>query len=221
MSADMATGSTVALQVPQFSKENYQIWVVKMKSYLKSFGLWEYVAEDKQVPALRANPTIAQIKQYEEEKMKKDKAVTCLHSALKDSVFTSIMHLETSKEIWDELKERYEGSERMRLYGETVEDYKVVEKMLNSLPEKFEAKVAAIEESCDLKKMTISDMVSKLQAQEQRMSMRNNDVTEGAFQARHKGKQPVKRDQQKQNFDRKNGDQKGKGKIDGSSSETA
>ncbi|TXG69573.1 hypothetical protein EZV62_004508 [Acer yangbiense] len=243
MSADMATGSSVALQVLQFSGENYQIWVVKMRSYLKSFGLWEYVAEDKQVPALRANPTIAQIKQYEEEKMKRDKAVTCLHSALKDYVFTSIMHLETAKEIWDELKERYEGSERvrnvkmltlkrefemlkmkesesvkdysyklselvnqMRLYGETVEDYKVVENMLISLPEKFEAKVAAIEESCDLKKMTISEMVSKLQAQEQRMSMRSNDVIEGAFQARL---------QEKQNFD------KGKGKMDASSSEYA
>ncbi|TXG57425.1 hypothetical protein EZV62_018738 [Acer yangbiense] len=243
MSADMATGSSAALQVLQFSSENYQIWVVKMRSYLKSFGLWEYIAEDKQVPALRANPTIAQIKQYEEEKMKRDKAVTCLHSVLKDSVFTSIMHLETAKEIWDELKGRYEGSERvrnvkmltlkrefemlkmkesesikdyssklselvnqMRLYGETVEDYKVVEKMLISLPEKFEAKVAAIEESCDLKKMTISEMVSKLQAQEQRMSMRSNDVTEGAFQARL---------QEKQNFD------KGKGKMDVSSLEYA
>ncbi|TXG68351.1 hypothetical protein EZV62_003286 [Acer yangbiense] len=243
MSVDMATGSSAALQVPQFSGENYQIWVVKMRSYLKSFGLWEYVAEDKQVPALRANPTIAQIKQHEEEEMKRDKAVTCLHSALKDFVFTSIMHLETAKEIWDELKERYEGSERvrnvkmltlkrefemlkmkesesvkdyssklselvnqMRLYGETMEDYKVVEKMLISLPEKFEAKVAAIEESCDLKKMTISEMVSKLQAQEQRMSMRSNDVTEGAFQARL---------QEKQNFD------KGKGKMDGGSSESA
>ncbi|TXG55930.1 hypothetical protein EZV62_017243 [Acer yangbiense] len=114
MSADMAIGSSAALQVPQFSGENYQIWVVKMRSYLKSFGLWEYVAKDKQVLALRANPTIAQIKQYEEEKMKRDKVVTCLHSALKDFIFTSIMHLETSKEIWDELNERYEGSERVR-----------------------------------------------------------------------------------------------------------
>ncbi|KAK0578695.1 hypothetical protein LWI29_014624 [Acer saccharum] len=78
-----------------------------MKSYLKAFGLWEYVVEDKQVPLLRANPTIAQMKQHEEEKMKKDKAVTCLHSALSDSVFTSIMHLETSKSIWDELKSRH------------------------------------------------------------------------------------------------------------------
>ncbi|TXG57360.1 hypothetical protein EZV62_018673 [Acer yangbiense] len=239
MSADMATGSSAALQVPQFSGENYQIWVVKMKSYLKSFGLWEYVAEDKQVPALRANPTIAQIKQYEEEKMKKDKAVTCLHSALTDSIFTSIMDLETAKSIWDELKNRFEGSERvksmklltlkrefenlkmkdsetvkdyssklpdlvnqMRLYGEVVEDYNVVEKMLISLPEKFEAKVAAIEESCDLKKMTISEMVSILKAQEQRHALRNDGDMEKTFLAMNKGKH------------------KGKGKMDAASSES-
>ncbi|KAK0573764.1 hypothetical protein LWI29_013191 [Acer saccharum] len=133
------------------------------------------------------------MKQHEEEKMKKDKAVTCLHSALIDSVFTGIMHLESTISIWEELKSRFEGSERaklvklltlkrefenlkmkdsetvkdyssklsdlvnpMRLYGDVMEDYKVVEKMLISLPEKFEAKVVAIEESCDLKKMTIS-----------------------------------------------------------------
>ena len=110
----MATGSSAALHVPQFSGENYQIWVVKMRSYLKSFGFWEFVDQDKQIPPLRANPTIAQMKQHEEEKMKRDNAVTCLHSALTDSVFTSIMHLETAKEIWDELKERYEGSERVK-----------------------------------------------------------------------------------------------------------
>ncbi|KAK0579919.1 hypothetical protein LWI29_033466 [Acer saccharum] len=203
----MAAGSNAGLHIPQFAGENYQIWTVKMKSYLKAFGLWEYIGEDKQVPPLRANPTIAQMKQHEEEKMKKDKAVTCLHSALIDSVFTGIMHLESAKSIWEELKSRFEGSERaksvklltlkrefenlkmkdsetvkdyssklsdlvnpMRLYGDVVEDYKVVEKMLISLPKKFEAKVAAIEESCDLKKITISEMVSKLQAQEQRLA---------------------------------------------------
>ncbi|TXG70381.1 hypothetical protein EZV62_005316 [Acer yangbiense] len=211
MSADMATGSNAS----------------------------EYVAKDKQVPALRANPTIAQIKQYEEEKMKRDKAVTCLHSSLIDFVFTSIMHLETAKSIWDELKSRFEGSERvklvklltlkrefenlkmkdseivkdylsklldlenqMRLYGDVVEDYKVVEKMLINLPEKFEAKVAAIEESCDLKKMTISEMVSKLQAQEQRHALRNDGDMEKTFLAMNKGKH------------------KGKGKMDAASSES-
>ena len=192
-----------------------------MKSYLKSLGLWEIVDVDKQVPPLSANPTVAQMKQHEEEKQKRDKAVTCLHSALTNGVFTSIMHLETAKQIWDRLKESFEGNERvkaiklltlsreyemlrmkenesvkgyssklmelvnhMRLYGEVMEDHKMVKKILVSLLEKFEAKVAAIEESCDLKKQTITEMISKLQAQEQRNSMKDGDATEGAFQVR-------------------------------------
>ncbi|KAK0588964.1 hypothetical protein LWI29_007773 [Acer saccharum] len=166
----MSTGSSTAIPGPRFSRESYQIWVVKMRSYLKSFGLWEFVDQDKQIPTLRANPTIAQIKQHVEEKMKKEKVVACLHSALTDAVFTSIMHLETAKEIWDELKGRYEGSER---------------------------------------------------AQKQRISMRSDDVTKGAFQARHKWKQPGQKDQKKQNFDKRNVDQKGKGKIDGTLADSA
>ncbi|KAK0582018.1 hypothetical protein LWI29_020521 [Acer saccharum] len=110
MSDQISTRSSTAIPIPRFSGESYQILVVKMRSYLKSFGLWEFVDQDKQIPPLRANPTIAQIKQHEEEKMKKEKAVACLHSALTDAVFTSIMHLETAKEIWDELKGRYEGT---------------------------------------------------------------------------------------------------------------
>ncbi|TXG71854.1 hypothetical protein EZV62_000433 [Acer yangbiense] len=166
MSADMAAGSNAGLHVLQFFGENYYIWTVKMKSYLKAFGLWEYVAEDKQVPPLRANPTIAKM---------------------------NIMHLKTSKSIWDELKSRFEGSERvklvklltlkrefenlkmkdsetvkdyssklselvnqMRLYGDVTEDYKVVEKMLVT--------------------------------QEQRLALRNDGDMNEAFLAMNKGK---------------------------------
>ena len=70
--------------------------------------------EDRQVLSLRANPIIAQIKQHEEEKQKRDKVVACLHSAFTDGVFTSIMHLETTKQICFELKERFEGNERVK-----------------------------------------------------------------------------------------------------------
>ncbi|KAK2396853.1 hypothetical protein QL285_058485 [Trifolium repens] len=78
----------------------------------------------------------------------------------------------------------------MRLNGEFVDDSKVVEKMLIILPDKFEFEtklVAAIEESCDLKKLTVSEMVSKLQAHGQRFSTRMDDATKGVFQAKHKG----------------------------------
>lgn len=100
MSNQMALGSNV-LSVPHF----YHPWVVKMSSCLNSFGLREYVDQDMEIPPLRANLTIAQIKKHEET-MKRMKAVSYLHSALIDEVFTSIMHLETAKHIWDELNER-------------------------------------------------------------------------------------------------------------------
>ena len=85
-----------------------------MKHCLKSFGLWEYVEQDKQVFPLRTNPTITEMKRHEDETLKKEKAVSCLHSALADEVFTSIMHLETGNQIWDELHRIYDGDERVK-----------------------------------------------------------------------------------------------------------
>ena len=57
-----------------------------------------------------------------------------------------------------------------------------------SMPQKFEAKISAIEESCDLQSLTIAELTSKLHAQEQRVLMRGDEATKGAFQANHKGK---------------------------------
>nr|KYP60506.1 Retrovirus-related Pol polyprotein from transposon TNT 1-94 [Cajanus cajan] len=39
----MASGNNGVFVVPQFSGKNYHIWIVKMRSCLKPFGLWEYV----------------------------------------------------------------------------------------------------------------------------------------------------------------------------------
>ena len=51
---------------------------------------------------------------------------------------------------------------RMRLLGKVIEDQKVVEKMMVSLPQKFEAKISAIEESRDLNILSITELTSKL-----------------------------------------------------------
>ncbi|GKD43761.1 retrovirus-related pol polyprotein from transposon TNT 1-94 [Tanacetum coccineum] len=71
---------------------------------------------------------------------------------------------------------------QMRLHGEVVKDQKVVEKMMISVPPKFKAKISAIEESCDLNMPTVSKLTSKLQAQDQRVSIRSEEKVEGAFQ---------------------------------------
>ncbi|KAL0373814.1 UNVERIFIED_CONTAM: Retrovirus-related Pol polyprotein from transposon RE1 [Sesamum radiatum] len=86
-----------------------------MKSYLKSQTLWDAVENDVDPPALRANPTLAQIKKHEEDLAKKPKALTCLHSALSDVIFTRIMACETPKEAWDKLRDEFEGSERVKM----------------------------------------------------------------------------------------------------------
>ncbi|KAF3668568.1 hypothetical protein FXO37_09487 [Capsicum annuum] len=55
---------------------------------------------------------------------------------------------------------------KIRLFGETFPDSKMVEKMMIRLPAGFESKISAREESCDLKTLSVAEMISKLQAQE-------------------------------------------------------
>ncbi|KAL5770612.1 hypothetical protein ACOSP7_014766 [Xanthoceras sorbifolium] len=201
-----------------------------MKSYLKSLGLWNAVETGNDSPPLRVNPTLAQIKKYEEEKLKKDKALTFLHTTLSDHIFTTIMDLESAKKVWDKLKEEHDGSDKVkavklltlkrefelmrmkdsesikdysnklmnlvnqiRLHGEMFPDQKVVEKIMVSVPKKFEAKISAIKESCDMKRLSIAELVGKLHAQEQRASIRVEEPAEGAFQAKHKSKKYYKK----------------------------
>lgn len=48
--------SQIALSV--FDEESYDLWKVKMKSYMKSFDLWDAMEEDYEVPPLPENPTM-------------------------------------------------------------------------------------------------------------------------------------------------------------------
>lgn len=44
---------------PVFDGETYQVWAVKMQSYMEACDLWEVVEEDYEIPPLAANPTMA------------------------------------------------------------------------------------------------------------------------------------------------------------------
>ncbi|KAA8539317.1 hypothetical protein F0562_026009 [Nyssa sinensis] len=75
---------------------------------------------------------------------------------------------------------------KIKLLGEPFPDSKIVEKMLISLPARFEPKISTIEESCDLTRLTVAELISKLHAQKQRTSLRDDETVEGVFQARQK-----------------------------------
>ena len=88
-----------------FNENNYQIWAVRMETYLEASDLWETVKEDYDILALLNNPTMAQIKAYKEKKMKKSKVKACLFAAMSPMIFLRIMSLKKTKTIWDYLKE--------------------------------------------------------------------------------------------------------------------
>ncbi|XP_052489787.1 uncharacterized protein LOC128042480 [Gossypium raimondii] len=195
---------------PVFAGESYNIWAVKMKTYLQAHDLWNVVQNDIEPPPLRANPTIAQIR---------------------------IMACDTPMEAWDKLKEEFQGSDKtrqqqlinlrrdfenlrmkdsetikqyadrimatvnnIRLLGDDFSNQRVVEKVITTLPEKYESKISSLEDSRDLSAIPLTELINALYAQEQRRANRMEEYSEGAFQARsrensssssnHKGKKP-------------------------------
>jgi len=58
---------------------------------------------------------------------------------------------------------------------------RIVEKVLVTLPERFKSKISSLEESKDLSTISLGELMSVLQAREQRRTLRQDRVTEGAF----------------------------------------
>ena len=110
----MASSTYTAPAIPIFSGVLYHIWAVKMKTYLKSQGLWKVVKTDESPPALGENPTVSQLRTFKTESLKKDKALTCFYRGIAGQIFTSIMDLETPKAVWDKLQETFEGTDRVK-----------------------------------------------------------------------------------------------------------
>ena len=66
---------------PIFTGENYQIWAVKMESYLQAFDLWDLVEADPE------DPIIAQIRSNKQERNKRCRAKTCIYSVVLDNIY--------------------------------------------------------------------------------------------------------------------------------------
>ena len=75
---------------------------------------------------------------------------------------------ESTREYYSNL---LEVVNQMKLYGDSINNQKVIEKILISLPEKFDLKVATIEETHDLSKLTTNQLVGALEAYGQRLNI--------------------------------------------------
>ena len=73
---------------------------------------------------------------------------------------------------------------KVRLLGSNFFDSRIFEKILVTVPERFEATITSLENTKDMSKLTLAELVNALQAQEERKRMRVNDSVEGALQAK-------------------------------------
>ncbi|KAA3469005.1 Retrovirus-related Pol polyprotein from transposon TNT 1-94 [Gossypium australe] len=173
----MASNSFAPPNPPVFTRENYPIWTMKMKAYLRAFDLWDAVETKRDMPPLRANPTIAQIKQHSDE-------IQVLN-LWKEFEVLKMKESKTVKEYFDRLMNVVN---QIRLHGEEFPDKRIVKKVLVSVPERFESKISSLEDSKDISKLTLIEVVNALQALEHRRAIRLEESTEGAFQAKFKDK---------------------------------
>ena len=88
---------------------------------------------------------------------------------------------ETIKEYSDKL---LNIANKVKLLGAEFPDSRIVEKILVTLPERYEASIATLENTKDLCNITLAEVLHALKAQEQRRLMRQEGSMEGAFQAK-------------------------------------
>lgn len=110
----MNSGASFSATAPSFAGVNYGTWAVRMKAYLKAFDLWDYVDYGKEPTPLNDDPTMNQIKYFNEERAKGFRALTCIHNAVSEEIFSRILACETAKEAWDKLKAEFQGDEKSR-----------------------------------------------------------------------------------------------------------
>nr|GEW41050.1 retrovirus-related Pol polyprotein from transposon TNT 1-94 [Tanacetum cinerariifolium] len=76
---------------------------------------------------------------------------------------------------------------QIKSYDDEIEDQRIIEKIIISIPEKFDPIIAVIENTKDLKTLGIQELLSSLKSYEQRMSCHSDKATESAFQSSLQG----------------------------------
>nr|CAN76839.1 hypothetical protein VITISV_004488 [Vitis vinifera] len=124
--------------------DNYETWAIRMIVHLQAFDVWEAVEENYEVPPLGANPTVAQMKLHKERKTRKVKAKACLFAV------NFKKKMRESDAVKDYATQLLSIADKVRLLGKEFSNEKIVQKILVTLPEKYEATISSLENSKDL-----------------------------------------------------------------------
>ncbi|XP_052490862.1 uncharacterized protein LOC128043079 [Gossypium raimondii] len=136
--------------------------------------IWDYLkAEYAGDERIRGMKVLNLIRDFELQKMKESESV---------------------KEYSDRL---LSIANKVKLLRSELNDFRIVIKLLVTIPEKFEATITTLENTKDLLKISPAELLNALQAQEQRISMSQEGVIEGALPVKHQDNNRYKK---KKNF---------------------
>ncbi|GAU11414.1 hypothetical protein TSUD_344050 [Trifolium subterraneum] len=220
--AESSNSTFLQPSVPKFDGY-YDHWAMLTENLIRSKEFWPLI--ETGVTVAPPNATAEQVRIANESKLKDLKVKNFLFQAIDRTIMETILIRETSKDIWDAMKQKYQGStkvkraqlqalrrefevlemkdddsvneyfaktlaiaNKMTLHGERVEHVTVVEKILRSMPAKFNYVVCSIEQSHDVTSMTIDELQSTLLVQEQRMKNQRIGGEEQALKVSNGGR---------------------------------
>lgn len=91
--------ATIPLQCPSLTSTNYSIWAIKLKAIFNVHGLWE-VIEPQEGGVV--------------DPKKNNQAIAYLYQAMPEEMIMQVANLITAKEVWDSLKTRFVGIDRVK-----------------------------------------------------------------------------------------------------------
>lgn len=216
----MAAEKDSLLTIPKLDGD-YEHWAMLMENLLRSKEWWSLVETGVIEPARGEVLNGAQRADLAAMKLKDLKVKNYLFQAIDKTTLKTILQKDTAKQIWDSMKTKYQGNERvrnaqlqtlrrdfevlemklgesindyfsrvmivannMRNLGEDLQDAKIVEKVLRSLSEKYNYIVCSIEESKNIKSLSVDELQSSLLVHEQKFR-RNSSGEEHALKVTH------------------------------------
>lgn len=95
-------------QIPLFTGENFEIWCVRMRTFLRSQDLWEIVEKGYSIePLISFGGGGAEEDHFKEIRKKDAKALCFLQQGISDTVFPKIMEATKAKQAWEILREEF------------------------------------------------------------------------------------------------------------------
>jgi hypothetical protein len=216
--------------IPQFDGQKYAFWSIRMKTYIQAHGfeIWKSIVDGYTTPIVPpTNDKAVKLGQNN------SKATNALLNGLSEMVFTKVAHCKSTKDIWDKIRNIYEGDSKVKAakiqtyrgqfeqlkmkedeniaayflrvdetvnaiigLGEEIKESVIVQKVLRSLPMRFDPKISALEERSDLNSISMDELHGIFTAYEMRTEQENPYVKEAAFKASKRSNQKEKKQEE-------------------------